>query len=163
MLSLRPLVCSAILIGLTASTLLLAERPNKRPAGERNAISTDRLNSEGVRGELGYRLGQVITIEGNYLDGDTTRQKALSGVLLLVITKVNGKRLKASLQMRFNNAPGVARPRGAGDTPFVLVGYETGGFTGLPAEAFDHISAVATTEFHFESLFTVLVDKSNGN
>lgn len=142
-------------VGFTmAATHIHSAQPRRLP-------TVQQLNVRGVNGLLGHPLGTIVTVEGRYLDGDSTRLRELSGVFLLVIEKVNGQRLKSPARLRFNSAPGGAQLTAQGDAPFHIVGYESGGFRGLPHNAFDYMPAVATTEFHFESNFTVLAEKKD--
>jgi hypothetical protein len=118
-------------------------------------VSVDALEAPNmVIGKLGLPLGKVVTIEANMIDGGRLSGKALEGVTLLEVRSVNGQSVREPCFLRFSwfdtvpPAPLTGRVR--------LVGYETGVFTGVPAEAFDYIAPVASQGFHFESAFVVL-------
>ena len=118
-------------------------------------INVDALEAPAmVIGKLGMPLGKVVTIEADVIDGDRANGKALEGVALLMVRSVNGKLVRELYTLRFSwfdtvpTAPLSGRVR--------LVGYETGQFIGVPAEAFAYIPPVASQGFHFESAFVIL-------
>jgi hypothetical protein len=91
-------------------------------------------------GELGQPLGKVTTISG------VIRQAALGAKaskldLVLSIETVNNRPLSKPVTMPFQifETAKVVQPF-LGQT-FRYVGYETGGFTGVPAEAFKLVPA----------------------
>jgi hypothetical protein len=106
-------------------------------------------------GELGQPLGKVTTISG------VIRQAALGAKaskldLVLSIEAVNNRPLPKPVTMPFQifETAKVVQPF-LGQT-FRYVGYETGGFTGVPAEAFKLVPAFATTGHHFETVYQIL-------
>lgn len=109
-----------------------------------------------IVGRLGVPLGRLCTVEASVEDGSHTRMKALDGVVLLRVTKVNDKVLAKPVTFRFSEyESGTLTSREHGATYRGLV-YETGGFSGIPSEAFAHVPAAATTGFHFDTALVVL-------
>lgn len=118
-------------------------------------ISVDALEAPNmVIGKLGLPLGKIVTIEADIIDGSRLNGKAFEGGTLLEVRSVNGQSVRVPCSLRFSwfdtvpPAPLTGRVR--------LIGYETGVFTGVDAEAFAYIPAVASQGFHFESAFVVL-------
>lgn len=106
-------------------------------------------------GELGQPLGKITTISG------VIRQEALGAKaskldLVLSIEAVNDRPLTKPVTMPFQifETAKVVKPI-LGQT-FRYVGYETGGFTGVPAAAFKWVPAVATTNHRFEAFYQIL-------
>lgn len=108
-------------------------------------------------GELGQPLGKITTISG------MIRQAALGAKasnldLVLSIEAVNDRPLAKPVTMPFQIfTTAKVIPPFLGQT-FRYVGYETGGFTGVPAEAFKWVPAVATTGHNFEAFYQVLAE-----
>lgn len=104
-------------------------------------------------------LGQVVEVEGEIIDGSTLQRKEWDGESLLRIDQVDGKALAKPVTMRFGwhalalDKPLVGKVR--------LVGYETGGYGGIPEGAFEYIPRAATSGFHFEHSFLVLKLQAN--
>jgi hypothetical protein len=124
-------------------------------AASLSRVSVDALEAPNmVIGKLGMPLGKIVTIEADMVDGGQLSDKALEGVTLLKVRSVDGQSVREPIFLRFSwfetvpPAPLSGRVR--------LVGYETGAFTGVPAEAFAYIPPVASQSFHFESAFIVL-------
>jgi hypothetical protein len=106
-------------------------------------------------GALGQPLGKVTTISG------VIRQAALGAKaskldLVLSIEAVNNRPLPKPVTMPFQifETAKVVQPF-LGQT-FRYVGYETGGFTGVPAEAFNWVLAVSSREYHFAAFYEIL-------
>jgi hypothetical protein len=126
---------------LTASLPLLAEDGEKKP------ISLTPM--------LGAEFGKMIEIEGKIVDDTDTRLRSHLGKSLIEVSRVNGLELKESQIMElfvFSFTDITIPVRG---TKVRFRGYETGGFTGIPQEAFDDIPLVASTNHHFESQFQI--------
>lgn len=124
------------------------------PAGEKTVHVSD-LNH--VIGLLGHELGVIVTVEGVAEDGSATGRKEDDGVLLLRVERVNGKPLANPVYFPFQSHT-LKKP--AVGSKFQYVCYETGSFAGVPADAFQYIEAVATTEFHFRSELVLLKEGS---
>lgn len=107
-----------------------------------------------VVGKLAHPLGTVVTVEGEVIDGTKLRMKSLEGVTLLQISAVNSQKLPEPCAFRFDWFATADAKKLKGRVK--LVGFETGRFVGLPADAFSHIDPVASEAFHFESSFVVL-------
>ena len=104
------------------------------------------------QGKLGTGFGEITEITGTIVD---TRRKADSGKKMLQVQSVDGKNLETSvfLELHVFRFTDIKIPaRGA---MVKLRGYETGGFRGIPNEAFKDIPRVATTDFQFNSSFQV--------
>ncbi len=71
-------------------------------AGEPRAVSVSELNSGvAVIGELGVRLGTLVTIEATIVDGDELGSKMNWGSYLLKVTKVDGNPLNPAPMLHF--------------------------------------------------------------
>jgi len=144
----------------TSGSVLLVEKYQKTSSSagkktKREAISISKLNSSNVIGFLGYPLGEILTIEGIAAGGDYTRRKADAGKTLLRVQAVNGEGLKSEVIFQFASAhAGITTP--APGTRFKYVGYETGGFSGLPEKAFDYIPRVPDSGYSFTTSFVIL-------
>jgi len=107
------------------------------------------------QGKLGADFGKMIEIQGKIVDDRDTRMRAHMGKKLLQVQSVAGEKLETPVILKlqvFSFTDIKIPPRG---TMVKFRGYETGGFTGIPHEAFDDIPRVATTEFHFDTWFQV--------
>ena len=112
--------------------------------------------SEKVRvGKLGFPLGTVIKIEGSFYNGDKTRLKALSGIMLMKVGKINGKIVKKPVLLRFIPNKKLF-PNIKDNDNFSVYAYETGKYTGVPTGAFKYILPVTTTGFHFRNYLVLL-------
>lgn len=116
-------------------------------------VPVEQLDTNGVVGRLGLRLGQVFQMEGEIVSGDETGAKADQGILLLKITSVAGK--SQDRQLLFPFSPPAGARIGVG-TKLKFQGYETGGFTGLPKNPPPESPSVAGPAFHFESRIVIL-------
>ena len=99
-------------------------------------------------------LGKVVEIEGEIVDGSSTRLREHEGLWLLRIDKVGGKKLPAPQQLRYHWQ--TAAPQVDLKGRVRVIGYESGEFRGIPEKAFEHIPRVATGGFRFETHFVVL-------
>ena len=115
-------------------------------AGTRGAISYRALSPAGVRGALGLPLGSVVTLTGTVLSDDVRRMRADLGKTLLRVEKVSGKPLPNPVIVELRCA---SQARYLAGKAFEIVGYESGAFSGLPAEVFKYIPQRATTGFGF--------------
>jgi hypothetical protein len=122
-------------------------------------IPVSELARRPVLGRLGHSLGGIVTIEGTVADGSFTRAKADEGETLLRVRIVNGKRLKDEQVFPFRPSPWAKVSRPKVGSKFKYIGYETGGYTGIPADAFKYIPKVATTGYGFTTSFVVLRDE----
>lgn len=120
-----------------------------------SAVKIEDLSvSGGVIGKLAIPLGKVVVVEGEIVDGTKLRAKSLEGVSLLQVSTVNGQKLPEPCLLRFAWFATTETKKLKGRVN--LIGYESGQFVGLPADAFAHIDPVASEGFHFESSFVVL-------
>src|SRR4029079_5341290 len=99
------------------------------------------LTKRPVHGRLGHALGEIVTIEGVFADGTLTRAKMDDGWILVRIQAVNGKRLKDEQVFHYERA---AKSSPTVGSEFKFIGYETGGFTGTPRDAFKYTPPVAS-------------------
>lgn len=110
-------------------------------------------------GLLRLPFGTIAKLEGVYQSGDELRKKAYSGVLLMKVLKVNGKKVDEVVSFRFDDDLRANKEKlkktQAGQS-FSVMAYESGGYVGLPHNAFDFIPIRATSKFHFESKLIVL-------
>lgn len=99
-------------------------------------------------------LGQVVEIEGQVIDGSTTKMRQYEGVQLLEVRSVGGKKLEAPKRLRFHWHSLAKSADLKGQVK--LAGYESGEYTGIPDKAFDYVPRAASTGFQFESHFILL-------
>ena len=158
-------VISKLLLSLTTGLLLtvamysIANAQNQRAKSHMKSIHVSELNLNKVIGYLGHPLGEIVTIEGIAADGNDTRQKADTGELLLRVQGVNGKPLKREVILHFFPFQGVPIKNPSVGAKFRYIGYETGGFSGVPEKAFDYVPQAATTGHYFSTSFVVLRDE----
>lgn len=117
-----------------------------------NLGSGDSGGSGEVLPKLGARFGTLVTVEGTVFPGADLRMKALESVLMLEVTSVNDKRLNSSVTLELRTLAGRDVRGGA----VRLVGFESGGFGGIPSEAWNFTPPMATTEFSFRHHFVVV-------
>lgn len=109
-----------------------------------------------ITGSLGEPLGKIITVRAAVVPEDEKRSRVESGVPMIKVSSVNGKKLKTSVTIRYETF--------AWNTPdtldegksYKLIGYETGSMTGIPDQAFDYMLPVATVDFHFDVFFQIV-------
>ncbi len=130
----------------------------KRTKTNAESIQISRLNSCKVIGFLGYPLGEIVTIEGIVADEEYTRRKADTGETLLRVQAVNGKSLKQEAIFHFDPVQGADIKKPPAGIRFKYIGYETGGFSGLPEKAFDYIPRLQTKGYSFTTSFVILRD-----
>jgi hypothetical protein len=143
---------STLILGLMAITNLAI---TPQPVLSMPTSKTSDFTRQPPIGNLGQPLGKITTISG------TVRQAALGAKaskldLVLSVEVVNDQPLSKPIVMPFQifETAKVVKPY-LGQA-FKYVGYETGGFTGVPAEAFKWVPAVATTGYRFETVYQIL-------
>lgn len=104
---------------------------------------------------LGAGFGKMVEIEGWIVDDHDTRLRAHLGKKLIEVKRVGAHELPKPvvievLVFRWTDISIPERGTFVG-----FRGYETGGFTGIPNDAFEDVPAVATTAHHFQSQFQV--------
>lgn len=153
-LLLHLIVC--VLIAGTTCPVVGAQVRRTRPRS--NPIHVSVLNSAIVVGSLGVPLGEVLTIEGIAADENYTKRRADSGDILLRVQTVNGKALKHEAIFPFSPFEGAEMTKPSAGMRFKYVGYETGGFSGIPEGAFAYVPRVPTSGYYFTTSFVVLRD-----
>ncbi len=114
-------------------------------------------------GRLGKPLGKIVEIECRGIPepprGRRTKHPYWKDSV--EVTMVNGTRLKKPITIRFGSFV-------VGDVPIPkpgksirVVGYETGSFTGVPHEAFEHVPSIATIGYGFTTSFVALKEKKS--
>lgn len=151
--------------GIDVSQLRLAckdtkSQPIARPilmAKVSTNITVKDFEQKSPLGTLGQPLGEIITISGVVRQTGLGVKSALEEVLS--VESVNGRPLSQPVTIPYKlfMTAQVAKPL-LGES-FKYVGYETGGFTGVPPEAFKYVSAVATTGYRFNTSFEVLTEE----
>ena len=111
-----------------------------------------------VNGRLGFPLGTVCRIFGEFYEGSRLGMKAYDGVMLIKVAGVNGKPLKKSLILNFTEFSKGAISKIKPGRKFKAFAYETGQFKGIPSEAFKYVSAVSTTDYFFETSIVILIE-----
>ena len=143
---------------ITVASGLIADAQSQRAKTRVRSIHVSQLNK--VIGYLGHPLGEVITIEGITVDENYTKRKSDSGQLLLRVEDVNGKRLKNEVILHFSPFENVTIRNPSARAKFKYIGYETGGFNGIPERAFDYVPQAGTAGYAFSTSFVVLRDES---
>ncbi|BBC27021.1 hypothetical protein [Pseudanabaena sp. ABRG5-3] len=121
---------------------------------EGDSITVTDLGQKPLLGYLEQPLGKIITIAGVVRQERSGAKSSPRDVLSVEV--VNDRPLAQPVLIEFNlfMTAQVAKP--VLGRPFKYVGYETGGFSGVPAEAFKYVPAVSTTSHHFHTFFQVL-------
>ena len=130
-----------------------------QPKKQVRAISVSDLTEQPVVGWLGHPLGKIVTIEGLIADEDYRKMKVDLGHILLRVQTVNGKPLKEEEIFHFEPFRWAEVEKPKVGAKFKYTGYETGSFTGVPAEAFKYVPPVATTGYGFTTSFVILRDE----
>jgi hypothetical protein len=122
-----------------------------------NHLTVNDLEKKPLLGQLGQPLGKIITISGVVRQGALWSKASLSDVLS--VEAVNDRPLAQPVTIEFSlfMTAQVAKP--VLGRSFKYVGYETGGFTGIPQEAFKFVPAIATTGYRFNTSFEVLQEE----
>ena len=151
-----------LLLALTLVACPFALAQNHRTRSHTKPILVARINSSGIIGSIGRPLGEVVTVEGTAVDDSYTRRKEDAGEILLRIQSVNGKRLKSEAVLHFVAYNGEESKKPSVGTKFKYIGFETGGFSGMPESAFVYIPRVPTSGYYFTTSFVILRDDSGG-
>lgn len=109
-----------------------------------------------ITGSLGEPLGRICTLEAMVVPEDEKRSKAESGVPLLKVSRVNGKKLIKPVIIRYEQFAWNSAGELAEDKIYKITGYETGGMSGIPEEAFRYMLPVATQGFHFDVFLQIV-------
>ena len=153
--------CAALPAGPDAGPALVRSGTTSAdtPPEPAKPIPVSDLQDHQVIGRLGHPLGTIIVVEGVVADGSYTKAKGDHGRTLLRVHAVNGKRLAEEQVFHFGSLlERVEKPKVG--TRFKYSGYETGGFTGLPAKAFDYVGLIALPGYAFATDFEVLRDEA---
>ena len=115
---------------------------------------SDNTVKNGIIGVLGRPLGTIIEIEGQLDPGEGA--KADMDKILFRVQKLDGEELDRTIVLPVETFSwmSVASP-GEGEIVKYL-GYETGGMSGIPEEAFAHMPYVTTTAYHFSLYFQII-------
>ena len=143
-----------------AISLMAASNPEPLPStGARTVLRVQEMDGRlTLIGRLGRELGTILTVDGDIVDGSVLRSKDLDGVKLLKVTSLGSTTiLRDPIYLRFEWYDG--SDTSSLSDHVTLVGFETGAFTGFPAEAFAHIPPSGSNDFHFETSFVVLKQK----
>jgi hypothetical protein len=118
-----------------------------------NSIAVTEFAQKSIVGYLGHPLGEIITISGVVRQAGSG-SKSLRGVLS--VEAVNGIPLAQPVVIEFGLfvTAQVSKPLLA--RSFKYVGYETGGFTGIPSEVFKYVAAVPSAQHQFNTSFQIL-------
>jgi len=108
-----------------------------------------------VTPKLEATFAKIIEIEGKVVNDIDTRRRSDLGKKLIEIYHIGERALKVPIVIELSvfSFTDIKIPGRGSWVRFR--GYETGGFTGIPREAFKDIPQVATTNHHFESRFQV--------
>jgi len=129
-----------------------------KPPEKKKSITVAELREMKVVGSLDHSFGEIVTIEGVAAGEDYRRSKGDLGHTLLRIQSVNGKKLTEEWVFHFSPfSDDVKKPKVG--SRFKYVGYETGGFTGLPTKAFEIIGLIDLPGYAFTTTFVILRDE----
>jgi len=108
-----------------------------------------------VIGSLGVPLGQIVKINGTVVPDECRKRKADLGKTLIEVSQVNGSPLpkKTVVEAAFLVAKQDLPSPGS---PITCIGYETGGYHGVPPGTFDHVPPMTAEGFHFAVRFVIL-------
>lgn len=153
--------CAYLLIlGLAFAAVIPPAMPSNSSQAQEasNPIHVSDLNDRPVIGRLGHPLGTIVQVGGVIADGSHTRMKADEGEILLRIQSVNGGAVEREIVMHLHSFPASrsGEPPPAAGCKFAYIGYETGGFIGVPDDAFKYVPQVATQSHHFSTWFVAL-------
>jgi hypothetical protein len=146
-------ICAALL-AVTFTIDLLAEPKSSAP--DAAPISLGELDSRGVAGALGVRLGTIVEVSGVVVENRSKLKANVSEPYFVRIETVDGRRLESPIEfparavLSFIEADRLDRK--VGDR-YHCFGYETGGFEGAPDRTFDFVQAFATTDYCFTTEF----------
>lgn len=130
---------AAISVALVLVAWFLLSKGTAKDVAPEPITYTD-LNKRPVLGRLGHPLGEIVSIEGIIADGSFTKAKVDDGWILVRVRAVNAKPLKVEQVFQYEEA---AKGSPVVGSEFKFIGYETGGFTGIPIEAFKYTLPVA--------------------
>ena len=156
----NPMLRMITILGL----LLLASSCVAQDESSNSPISYSDVQSRGVVGQLGLKLGTVANVSGTIISGSELRTKEADGRYFLKISHVDGKRLDSTvvLAYRIPSWANVKLLPIAGKSVELKV-FEEGEFSGLP-NGLDPMDQWAAPMFHFSTHLTILNDlraKSN--
>ena len=156
MTSRMPSLLVTVAVSMLAAVGGSASAQNKQVSRTSDTIHVSTLSRARVIGELGWPLGEIVTIEGIASDGAYTRKKSDLGAVVLRIRAVNGKPLKSEIVLHFLPFQGAPINAPSAGAEFKYVGYETGEYAGVPEKAFNYVPRAATTNYGFTTSFVVL-------
>jgi hypothetical protein len=147
-------------VSLVAIVLSSTEPPTSQPESSLAVSWSDLGNNVHVIGCCGKPMGQLITVEGELIDPATIQSKLDSSATLFRADKVDGETLRKAAPLRLSEEFGGRRKLELGHR-YRLVGWEDGGFIGLPDDANDFMNEhkmpmPATTGWFFLPRFSVL-------
>ncbi|PZO40599.1 MAG: hypothetical protein DCF19_11965 [Pseudanabaena frigida] len=124
---------------------------------ESDIVTITDIEQKHLIGHLGQPLGKIIVISGVVRQEQSGAKSSPRDVLS--VESVNDRPLAQPVTIEFNlfMTAQVAKPI-LGQS-FKYIGYETGGFTGIPQDAFKFVPAVATTGHRFNTFFQVLQEE----
>ncbi|MFH2044875.1 MAG: hypothetical protein ABIK92_06995 [Pseudomonadota bacterium] len=108
-----------------------------------------------IKPRLGLVFGKLIEIEGRIVDDTDKHLRVHLGKKLISIHSIGDRDLASPviMELRIFTFTSVTIPKRGVWVRFR--GYETGGFSGIPYDAFKDVPVVATDDHHFESFFQV--------
>ncbi|QDT44730.1 hypothetical protein Pan241w_48460 [Gimesia alba] len=119
------------------------------------SAAEDDKNPTTITPSLGAGFGKIIEIEGKIVDDTDTRLRSHLGKKLIKVHTVNTRRLAKPVVIELTKFSFAGTKIPVRGNQVKLRGYETGHFAGIPNKAFADIPQVATTNFHFQSVFQV--------
>jgi hypothetical protein len=119
-------------------------------------ISYFEVQTRGVVGQLGLKLGTIANVSGTVIPGSELRTKAAEGRYFLKISRVDEKLLDSPVILAFYIPPwvNVNLSQSAGQAVELMV-FEEGEFAGLP-NGLDPMDQWAEPVCHFSTHLTIL-------
>jgi hypothetical protein len=145
------IILSLFLFQATLGQELVSQGRNlPLPDDKKIAITADELNGRYVvHGPLGVPLGEVITIVAEAVEhigkGETK---------VLKVVSVNGKALKAPVEMPYSVWPGFKKFESR--KTYQLRVFQDGGFDGVPLQAMEETGPVQSHGYMFTTRLTVI-------
>ena len=149
--------------------LVLASVAASSFGAEPQNIPINQLGNEfQLVGKIHVPLGKVVTVEGVVVEGPS---KGYEGGFNLRVQRIQGRATQEDIQIAIRpyfyewgkkaEVGGNALPSLKAGTTYQMEGYETGGYVGIPAEAYERGGLmVQTTHHYFREEFVVIKAKA---
>lgn len=155
----RALLCS-LPLAAAAGSVQAADDKDNAPRVSPQDIAAGKVV---ITGRLGLALGAIVKVTGTFVDGTATRAKALEGRVLLRVETVDGRVLAEPVESLYVDESGSYGEKHLRkqlpSSPKTVFVYETGGFSGIPADLFKYKLPSAGRSFGFATHLVIVADK----